>query len=269
MINQNSHSVKKTKTQIYNISSFNSENGSYKSSVRVALPDLIFTNTNIQNVYLSVIHCEVPNSFYIINYTNNSIVINNITYTLTRGNYNANNFITMLLGIIPAGFSMTYSGITNKYTLNYSSNFTINCSNPNCKINKVIGLDNVDVSSTSNSLVFPYNVNFLPLPRINFKSDFFKFGNFSQSDNSSNIFLSLQNNAPQNSIINYSNQTNSKFLVEDKSITSFIINVVDNQGQLINFNNIDWFLTFQIDVEFLEIKTNEDFSSFIPNNLYR
>ena len=68
----------KTKTRIFNISSRNSLNGSYKSQVSVSLPDLNFSNSNIQNVYLSVLHCEVPNSFYIVNYTNNSIVISPI-----------------------------------------------------------------------------------------------------------------------------------------------------------------------------------------------
>ena len=68
----------KTKTRIFNISSRNSLNGSYKSQASVSLPDLNFSNSNIQNVYLSVLHCEVPNRFYIVNYTNNSIVINNI-----------------------------------------------------------------------------------------------------------------------------------------------------------------------------------------------
>ena len=87
----------KTKSQIYNISSKVSENGTYKSSVRVNLHDLNFSNNNIQNVYLSVLHCEVPNSFYIVNYVNNSIVVNSITYIIPVGNYNTNTLITALL----------------------------------------------------------------------------------------------------------------------------------------------------------------------------
>lgn len=260
----------KRKTQIYNISSKNSENGSFKSQVRVQLPDLNFSNYNIQNVYLSVQHCEVPNSFYIINYTNNTIVINNVIYELTKGNYNANTFISMILSIIPAGYTITYSSITNKYKWTHSTtNFTINASHPSCKINNVIGLGSEDITSSGLTLEFPYVVNFLPIQRINFKSNFFNFKNYNQSDNSSDVFLSVQNNAPQQAIIYYKNDGNIKYLVEDKSITSFLVTVTNDVNQLINFNNIDWYLTFQIDIEYIEYQNNLDFTKIInQNNLY-
>ena len=132
--------IKKTKSQIYNISSKVSENGSFKSSIRVSLPNLNFTNLSIQNVYLSVLHCEVPNSFYIVNYTNNSIVANSITYTIPVGNYNANTLITALLTLLPVGFAISYSTVTNKYTWTNSTNFTINASNANCKTSRLIGI---------------------------------------------------------------------------------------------------------------------------------
>ena len=258
----------KTKTRIFNISSRNSINGSYKSQVSVSLPDLNFSNSNIQNVYLSVLHWEVPNSFYIVNYTNYSIVINNITYTLIKGNYSATSFITMLLSLLPSGYAITYSNTTNKYTMTYSSNFTINCSNPNCKINSVMGLGSIDISSTFFTLEFPYSVNFLPLPRINFKSDAFKLANFNQSDNSSNIFMSLQNNAPQMGCINYQSNNSIKFSIEDKYITAFTISATDDFGNLINFNNVDWFITFQFDIEYVEVVKQLDFNTLISQQQF-
>ena len=175
-------------------------------------------------------------------------------------NYNANTLITVLLALLPVGFAFSYSTITNKYSWTNSTNFTINASNANCKINTVIGLGTTDVTSSSLVLILTYYDNFLQLPRLNFRKNIFKFNNYNQSDNSSNIFLSLQNNAPQQGMINYINQTMIKFLIEDKSITSFLVTVTDDFGNLINFNNIDWFLTFQIDIEFLEIKTNSNFN---------
>ena len=120
--------VVKTKTQIYNISSANSMNGSFKSQVMIMLPDLNFTDPSIQNVYLSVSHCEVPNSFYIVNYTCNILVLNSISYTIPVGNYNANTLITAIKALIPASFNITYSNTTNKYTWTNTSNFTINYS---------------------------------------------------------------------------------------------------------------------------------------------
>ncbi len=88
----------KSRSRQFNISSaINRLNNSFCSSIRVQLPDLAFHHDNIQNAYLSVVHAEVPNSFYILNYTNNQFVLDGVTYTLTRGNYNVNSFITQIL----------------------------------------------------------------------------------------------------------------------------------------------------------------------------
>lgn len=255
----------KTISRIYNISSINATDSGFKSTVRVQIPDLNFSNQSIKNVYISVLHAEVPNSFYVINYTNNTIVINNITYTLTRGNYSVNSFITALLSLLPAGFNMTYSTITNKFTMTNTTNFTINCSNPNCKINKVMGLPDTNITSTSLILNFPYNVNFLPIARINFKSDIIKLNNYNLGDNSNNMILSLQNNAPQQGMINYQNSNNLKFLVEEKFISSFLITVVDDFGNLINFNNVDWYICFLIEIDYLQDIKNLGFNQLINN----
>jgi hypothetical protein len=244
----------KTKTRVFNISSATATNDSFKSIVNVSLPDLTFHLDNIQNAYMSVNHCEVANSFYVVNYTNDVIVINSIAYTIPRGNYNVNTFIAQLLLLLPVGFGITYSSITTKFTFtNTTTNFTINASSALSTINKVIGLGTTDITSVALTLTLPYVVNFLPLPRINFRSNFLKLNNYSSTDNSSDIFLSLQNNAPQNSVIYYNNQTTTKNLIEDRNITSFVIYVTDDYNRLINFNNVDWYMTIQIDMEYLEL----------------
>ena len=109
----------KTKTRQFSISSKGSNNGSLKSDVDISLPDLHFNEKDITNVLFSVDHCEVCNSYYLINNNNNSIVINNIKYGVTNGNYNVNNFITSLLSVIPSGFTITYSSINNRLTFTF------------------------------------------------------------------------------------------------------------------------------------------------------
>ncbi len=258
----------KTKSRIFNISSENALNGSFKSKINVTLPDLTFHLDNIQNAYLSINHCEVPNSFYVVNYTNDVIVINSIAYALPRGNYNVNTFIAQLLLLIPASFSITYSSITTKFTFTNSvADFTINGSSSLSTINSVIGLGTTDITSTALSLTLPFVVNFLPLQRINLRSNFLKFNNYNSTDNSSDVFLSLQNNSPQNAVIYYTNQTNTKTLIEDRSITTFDITVTDDFNRLINFNNIDWYLTFQIDIEYLEAPKLTTLTSIIQQGI--
>jgi hypothetical protein len=260
----------KTKTRLFNVSSANALNTSFKSQVNIQLPDLAFHDFNIQNVYLSVSHCEVPNSFYIINYTNNQIVVDSVTYIIPVGNYNVNSFITICQSILPAGFTITYSSINNKFTFKNNLFFTINGSSSSSTINKVIGLDNNDYISYpagfGQELELPHVVNFLPMQRINFKSNFFKFNNYNSSDGSSDVFLCLQNNAGQLSMINYVNQSNDEYLIQDRNITSFIINVTDDYNNLINFNNIDWTLSFKIKIEYMD-KTdiNQNFYEILKN----
>lgn len=259
----------KTKSRLFNISSNNTSlNGSYKSKLLLQLPDLAFHNEIIETVYISIQHCEIPASWYNINYTNSNIIINNITYQIPVGNYNANNLITALNVLFPT-YTITYSSITNRYTFSNSSTFTIN-SNSTSKY--IIGLGDTDQVAILNAgiytLTLPYNVNFVSIARVNLKSDLFKFYNFNGGDKSNDLFLSIQVNTNINSMINYINQTQIKFKVDDRNITSFILSIVDDDGSYINFNNSDSYITFQIDIEYIEtLNKNINFTDLINNSI--
>jgi hypothetical protein len=243
----------KTISRLYNLSSsIGRLNGDFCSQINIQLPDLTFHTSHIQNAYFSVVHAEVPNSFYIVNYTNNQIVIDGITYTLVRGNYNVLTFITMFSTILPQ-FQLSYNSATTKLTITEISlnDFTINASSSASTVNSIMGLGTTDI--TGNYIyTMPNVVNFIPLQRINFRTNYFNFGCYSIVDGSSDIFLPLQNNAGQNSIINYVNQTQARFLIQDRNITSFVISVTDDKNQLINFNGVDWLMTIQIDMDYVE-----------------
>ena len=246
----------KTKTRIFNISSKNTSlNDSFKSKLSISLPDLSF-HEKIENIYFSVQHAEIPNSFYVVNYTNSVININSVSYQIPVGNYNANNLITSLLLLIPT-FTITYNSITNRYTFSNSTTFTINSSST-CR--SIIGLGNTNqtaiLSGSVYSLTLPFPVNFVPLPRIIFKSNFFNFNNFNGIDYSNDLFLSIQNNTNPNSMIYYINQTSIKFRVQDKNITTFVISITDDDGNYINFNNQDTRISLQIDVEYIDLINN-------------
>jgi hypothetical protein len=246
----------KVKTRIFNISSKNTSlNGSFKSKLSISLPDLSF-HEKIENIYFSIQHAEIPNSFYVVNYTNNNIVINSITYQIPVGNYNALTLITELNLLIPT-YTITYSSITNRYTFTNNSAFTINAFSTS---KNILGLGNTNETAVLNlgiyTLTLPYSVNFVPLPRINFKSNFFNFNNFNGVDFSNDLFLSIQNNTNPNSMIHYLNQTGIKFRVQDKNITTFVISITDDDGNFINFNNQDTRLSLQIDVEYIDLVNN-------------
>jgi hypothetical protein len=256
--------IVKTKTQLFNISTANALNGDFCSYIRVQIPSQTFHLDNIQSAYLSINHVECPNSFYIVNYTNNQLVVDGVTYIIPRGNYNANTMITALQDILLAGFTMTFSNTTTKFTILQigGSSFTINASDPNCTINAVLGLGNVDIEiNPSVPFTLPNCCNFIPLQRINFRTNYFKIANYDLTNGSSDIILPLQNNAGQGAMINYINQTQNRFLIEDRNVTVFEIRITDDLGRLINFNGIPTTITLQIDVDYLDAPRNTSFGA--------
>lgn len=258
----------KTKSRLFNVSSNNTSlNGSFKSKLLLELPDLSFHNEIIETIYISIQHAEIPASWYNVNYTNSNIIINNITYQIPVGNYNATNLITALNVLLPT-YTITYSSISNRYTFSNSNVFTLN----NKSTSKyIIGLGDSDLTAVLNAglytLTLPFNVNFVSIARVNIKSDLFKFYNFNGGDKSNDLFLSIQVNTNINSMINYLNQTQIKFKVDDRNITNFILSFVDDNGSYINFNNSDSYITFQIDIEYIEtLNKNLNFQDLINNS---
>lgn len=256
--------ITKTKTQLFNISTANALNGAFCSHIQVSLPAQTFHLEHIQSAYFSINHVECPNSFYIVNYTNNQLVVDGVTYIIPRGNYNANTMISTLQSILPLYYTLTFDNVTTKFTIYNISmpTFTINASDPACTINGVLGLGNADLNGTIGvGLVFPNCCNFIPLQRINFRTNYFKFANYDLTNGSSDIILPLQNNAGQGAMINYINQTQNRFIIEDRNITTFEIRITDDFNREINFNGIPTTITLQIDVEYVETARTNQFQN--------
>ena len=57
-----------------------------------------------------------------------------------------------------------------------------------------------------------------------------------------------------------------KYLVNEKDLSSFTLRITDDFNREINFNNIDFFLTFQIDYIYRTIPIKNNLSRFIRNN---
>jgi hypothetical protein len=239
-------------TKIYNINSKNYKSINSLSSLSSGLwtfPNLNFNDEDILSVYISILHAEIPNSFYILNDNNNKLIINNITYTLLNGNYNTKTFIDMIKLIIPNGFIITSSSTTNKFTFEYTTIFTIS-KDSTCK--NIIGLSDSDVSGTvgnSFKVTMPLSFNFLPTAKINVRSSTSQINNFG-SDNSNDIFITIQNNGTQSGRILYQNYSNLKYRLEQFNLQQFDLRFTDDTNNLLSFNGVDWFITFQIDIEY-------------------
>ena len=261
-----------TESKLFNIGSQSGirNNGSKLSNLDYFLPNFV-NNTdddNIVCVYLSVKNAEFPSSFYLINEYNNVLSINNTLYTLTQGNYNINNFITSLSTLLGGNYTISYNSITYKITISSSTTFTINYLKTT--MSRFLGIsstsDTISIFSTVYSITSAYVINFLPIQKIHLRTNI-QFDSFNNYDKSSDILTSIQNNA---SIIGgnilYNNDTGLKYLVDEKDISSFTLRITDDKNREIDFNNCDWYLTFQIDYMFRNIPIKNNLSRFIKNN---
>jgi len=232
------------------------------SNINIPLPSLINKSDNVINIWFSVLHAEIPNSFYLVSSYNNTLIINGTTYTIPSGNYNANTLLNTMTSLL-TGFSISYSPFLLKYTISYTTPFNIS---KNSTILRIIGGDpNNDMNSVGNSLTLPYTVNFLPIPRILLRSRQLTFNNFNQGDNSNDMFLSVQNNGNLGSMIFYNNFSQLRFLYEGEinDLGILEIRVSNDDGDLIDFNNQDFFITFQVDIEFIPQTGDTSFSQII------
>ena len=126
-----------TDSKQINLSSYSAttKNGSLNSSLYFNLNNILKKEQDILYNLVSVVHCEIPVSFYIINNTNNLFsysveilsVLQTFNITLTNGNYNASTFKTMFLSKLGGGWSLSLSNSTGQFTLTSVYNgYTIN-----------------------------------------------------------------------------------------------------------------------------------------------
>jgi hypothetical protein len=262
-----------TESRIFNINSQSGtkNNGSKNTNIDYFLPNFV-NNQNDDEIlcaYLSIKNAEIPVSFYLINEYNNALSINNISYTLTKGNYNINNFITSLTALLGISYLITYNEITLKITISSSTSFTINYSKTT--MSKFLGISSTSdtISVLNNSLytiTSPYVVNFLPIQKIHLRTNI-TFDNFNNYDKSNDILLSIQNNANiLGGVILYNNDTNLKYLVNEKDVSTFTLRITDDFNREIDLNNCDFFITFQIDYIYRTIPVKNNLGRFIKNN---
>ena len=262
-----------TESRIFNISSQsgNKNNGYKNSNIDYYLPNFVSNQADdeILAVYLSIKNAEIPASFYLINEYNNIISINNVLYTLTKGNYNVKTFITSLKALLGVSYTITYDSITYKITITSSTSFTINYLKTTMTTFLGVSATSDTISILNNglySITSLYVVNFLPIQKIHLRSNI-PFDNFNNYDKSNDILLSIQNNANiLGGVILYNNDSGLKYLVNEKDLSSFTLRITDDFNREINFNNIDFFLTFQIDYIYRTIPIKNNLSRFIRNN---
>lgn len=233
-----------------------------------SLSDMLF---NFQNILsdeddivssnICVMNAQFPVSFYTINSTNNvfamstNVNIGNL-FTIPVGNYNANTLITTMNNLVSAGASpflltFSFSSLTGKITITANSgsgitgmifgSFTFST------FWKVVGL--ADTSITGSSLItFPYPLNLLGVKKLIIKSQLLGVSSFDSGTNQSIILSTIPNNNAPFTMISYENRSNlNKALVRVRKIDSIDIIIEDEDGNKIDFNNVNWTITLVLE----------------------
>ena len=208
--------------------------------------------------YISVTDAVIPYSFYNVNDTNNILEynLNSVDYTLiiTKANYNITTLITYLTANLETGFTISYNASTNKLTFEHSTyEFTFN-SNSTCF--ELLGLTEKTHASTLSILTSDISINFFTIRNIQISSSNFILNNINTAKpNVASILISIPVDVNQGSIIQYRNINNISSLVHEiNNISNLHIQILDQDGDLLNLNGLHYSINLLLTIEQIKSK---------------
>lgn len=247
-------------------------NGTYKSDVEFNISFPLVGIHNILERKLSVVDAQIPISWYLINNNNCQFSItydtgSTINYSFPKGNYNVSTFMKTWMYYLGSNWSVTYNSIKNHFIFSNSvNNFTI--FDTVNSIFEIIGFaKGRSFASVNKVLETPYPYNFIGITKLNIRSQIFDIKNvdtFSRSTDG--IITSIPIETSQSGVICYNNLSNYKSKINGIDISFIDIQLTDDEGNLIDFQNADWTITLQIDTVKEIIKNMDTFEDIIELN---
>jgi hypothetical protein len=192
-----------------------------------------------------------PVSFYLVDANNNKLVVNNVTYTLTDGNYSAKNLATHITSLLGSNYTITYDSITNKYTfIHATTNFTIN-STSTCLTLLGFSSSSSHTSSasrlTSNNVVNlsgQYNVLYMDV------SNILTNNMSSLTGRRTSIVESIPVNVPYGAVMYYEDKSSSYHAIQEDIISYIHIRILgEDMLTPVDFQGQDWNMTIEFGFE--------------------
>lgn len=226
------------------------------SKLSFNIPQLFSRDRLLISNTIKILHVEIPFSWYIINSNNDLLDLSTGSINLNHGNYNANSFMSLIQPLLPINMLISFNQANGIFTLTYIANFSI-LETTTCY--KLIGCaKNTLYTSTTNNLILPYPGNFLGTKNLYINIPNMKLDNYNTSTKTYTTLLSVAVDVPPFGIIIYENNNNNCNTVKGVKDDTLQIEILDDDFNEINFNNIEWNITIEIDT----IKQ----LSFIPNS---
>jgi hypothetical protein len=229
---------------------------SFLSQIDFVFKDVLKDDDDILYSHIDIVNAQIPVSFYLINYTNNTLSykINNgtiQTMTIERGNYNITTLISAIKqGFLNAGyaFTITFNKVTGKllFVSPIGTTFTI-LSSGSGGINEIIGFDSVNsYTSTGNILGSEHVCCLIGIKKLKVSSSALHTSSLS-SGGGGDLLGIIPVNAPPNGLILYENNSSKKGgLLRNKVISNIDISITDENNRYVNFNNTEYSITLAI-----------------------
>ncbi len=254
--------IKDTKHYYLNSNGGDVKNNNLKSDIIFNIPELIKDEKQILYNTVSIVHCEIPYSFYIINEYNNLLSLSTGDIYIPYGNYNANSLINYLKTQLPINMNIILNSSNGILTLTYNQSFQIY---QTTTIYKILGLQNKNYLSISNQIIFDYPCNFLGPKNLYIKTNLI-LDNFNSTTKDYVTLSSIPVSVEPFNILLYNNYSNSKHIIKNKNLDNIEIKIYDDDNNLVDFNNTDWSLTLEIETYININFKNTNLISYLNNN---
>ena len=233
------------------------KNGTLNSSVDFNFTGLLKDESDIMRSYISIVNAQLPVSFYVINASNNFINVQTTgftlqTITIPKGNYNSLSLLTALnnaLSAVSIACTISINKSNGCLTFLNTSSPSITFYATNTKMNYVLGFtDNLIIIS---SLTLTRPLNLLGVKRIAINSFHLATSGYTSYDlGFSNTLATIPvDQAPFNMISYVNANTSNNLILRLKYIDAIDIQIVDELGNYIDFNGIDWSITLILSIE--------------------
>jgi hypothetical protein len=191
------------------------------------------------------------------------------TITIETGNYNANTLITELKsqflssGVVFSNIKISKNSGKLVFTALLFTNYSFSGS-----MLSVLGTTS-SVESNSNVYRCIYPLNLLGTERLSIKSERLAVQSVSSLDYSfSNTLITIPVDVSPFSMISYTSQSDvNKNILNVRTINEIDIQILDEDNNLVNFNNLDWNMTLVITTE-IKVDHQERTLNTLLNNNY-
>lgn len=246
-------------------------NGTYLSDVVFDFQNILTPSSNISYVEVGVGNAEIPATFYNVDITNNvfnyRVNATNFSIVVPPGNYNYNTLVTQMTTLFTANahtFTFSLNRNSNVLTMTLTGG-TWNQINDS-SIYYILGFNaNTTYNIVANTITFQNLFNLLGQKKLKIYSSNISVDSFdSVNTATNNLLCTISVNQPGFNLIVYSNLDGLYAHMRNKYLSTVDIQIKDELGNFINFNNINWTMTInlilyrRVDVLFNELKTSEN-----------